>query len=234
MLNAEPKILILSLISGLIPSLLWLWFWRREDAKNPEPTGLLAIVFIVGMLTVLLVLPAQKMVQNLTLPHGWELIAWAGIEEILKFIMVFLIVSGTNQADEPTDWPIYLITVAVGFAGLENALFLLKPFAVGDTAVGLMTGELRFLGSTLLHTIASGTIGISMGLSFFISGFVRNLYIFMGIIIAITLHSAFNFFIIQNEGNNFLTVFSFLWVGAIIIMLIFEKLRRMNLLVNRK
>ena len=234
MTTNDPKIWGLALLSGIFPAVLWLWFWLREDRKNPEPKGLLMMVFIVGMATVMLVLPIQKAVQGFFLPSGWELIIWASTEELMKFMMVLLIVASTNQADEPTDWPIYLITVALGFAALENALFLLKPFALGQTAVGLLTGQLRFLGSTLLHTISSGVIGISMGLSFYISGFKRILYILMGVILAISLHSVFNFFIMKvgvNDGNYFLEVlkvFSFLWVVTIIVMLLFEKVRRMN------
>ena len=233
MITNDPKILGLAFLVGVIPSIFWLWFWLKEDQKNTEPKGLLAIVFIMGMVTVMLVLPIQKIIQGLNFSYEWELIAWASTEEILKFLMVLLVVANTNQADEPTDWPIYIITLALGFAALENILFLLKPLTVGNTAVGLLTGQLRFLGSTLLHTISSGIIGISMGLSFFISGFKRKIYIFMGIILAISLHSIFNFFIIEDGGSNFLKVFSFLWIGAIIVMLIFEKLRRMDLLINK-
>lgn len=234
MITNDPKIIGLAFVAGIIPSIFWLWFWLKEDQKNPEPKGLLTIVFIMGMVTVMLVLPIQKIIQSFSFPYEWELIAWASTEEILKFLMVLLIISNTNEVDEPTDWPIYIITLALGFAALENILFLLKPFALGNTAVGLLTGQLRFLGSTLLHTISSGIIGISMGLSFFISGFKRVLYILMGIILAISLHSVFNFFIIKNEGDNFLIVFSFLWVGAIVVMLVFEKLRRMDLLISTK
>ncbi len=232
MITSDPKILAIAFLGGIIPAILWLWFWLKEDRQNPEPKGLLALVFIMGMVTVMLVLPIQKIVQSFSFPYEWELIAWASIEEVVKFLIVLLVILNTNQADEPTDWPIYIITLALGFAALENTLFLLKPLALGDTIVGLLTGHLRFLGSTLLHTISSGIIGISMGLSFFIHGFKKYIYILTGIFLAIALHSAFNFFIMKNGGSDFLKVFSLLWIGAIIVMLLFEKLRRMNLSIN--
>lgn len=232
MITTDPKILGLAFISGIIPSLFWLWFWLKEDKKNPEPKGLLALVFIIGMATVMLVLPLQRAIKTFALPYELELTAWAAAEELLKFIMVLLIVSNTDQADEPMDWPIYLMTTALGFAALENMLFLLKPFMLGNTVVGLLTGQLRFLGSTLLHTVASGVIGIAMGLSFYLPSFKKKLYISAGVILAIALHTIFNFFIMKNEGIDFLKVFAFLWVGAIMVMLIFEKLRRMNLSIN--
>lgn len=233
MLFSDPKTLLLVIISGIAPAFLWLVFWLREDKDNPEPKGLLAIVFIMGVASVWLVLPIQQMIQKLGFPSMWELTAWAGAEEIVKFVTVWLIVSNTEQADEPTDWPIYLITVALGFAALENILFLIKPFSVGETAVALLTGQLRFLGSTLLHTVTSGAIGISMGLSFYMSGFKQTIYVTVGVAVAIILHSVFNFFIIQSEGGEILKALSFLWVSTIIVFLLFEKLRRMNLSTNK-
>jgi hypothetical protein len=58
--------------------------------------------------------------------------------------------------------------------------------------------------------------------------FERKWHLFVGFLIAITLHSAFNFFIIRNDGNDFLKVFAFLWVVTIIVLLLFEKVRRMS------
>ena len=154
------------------------------------------------------------------------------IEEYVKYLPVKFLIEKRGEFDEPVDAMIYMMTAALGFAALENALFLLKPFTLGNTAVGLLTGQLRFLGSTLLHTISSGTIGISMGLSFYMGGLTKKLYVLMGIVAAIALHSAFNFFIIQNEGGSILKVLAFLWIGAIMVMLLFEKLRRMNPKIN--
>ncbi|KKR70570.1 MAG: hypothetical protein UU13_C0003G0014 [Candidatus Nomurabacteria bacterium GW2011_GWB1_40_7] len=229
-LASNPKILILAFLGGIIPSFLWLWFWMKEE-ENPEPKGLLAIVFIMGMLAVAIVLPVQKLIQSYVGSQGIELILWASAEEILKYLAVLIILYKTNYADEPVDWPIYLITAALGFAALENAFFLIKPFFANETTslVAIASlGQLRFLGSTLLHTVSSGTIGIAMGLSFYMEKWKKKWYLFIGFLVAIALHSVFNFFIIKNNGNDFLKVFAFLWVVTIIIMLLFEKVRRMS------
>ncbi|MEK7190280.1 MAG: PrsW family glutamic-type intramembrane protease [Patescibacteria group bacterium] len=227
-LTSDPKILGLAFLGGIIPSLLWLWFWLKEDEENPEPMGLLAMVFVMGMLAVVAVLPIQKFIQaQISSPEG-QLILWASMEEILKYLAVLIILYKVSHANEPIDWPIYLITSALGFAALENALFLVKPLSVSGATVGLLTGYLRFLGSTLLHTVSSGTIGIAVGISFYMREWKRGLFLFFGFLVAIALHSAFNFFIIRNEGNDFLKVFAFLWVVTIIIMLLFEKVRRIS------
>jgi RsiW-degrading membrane proteinase PrsW (M82 family) len=121
----------------------------------------------------------------------------------------------------------YFIATALGFAAFENVLYLIKPLSVNDSIVGMLTGNLRFLGSTLLHAISSAMIGTALGLSFYIKRY-RATYFLIGIICAVVLHSIFNFFIMKGSGENFLSVFGFLWVVAIINILIFEKLKRMG------
>ena len=227
-LTTDPKILVLAFLGGLIPSLLWLWFWLREDDKHPEPKSILTVVFIMGMLAVIVVLPIQKFIQTNVSSSNLEIILWASVEEILKYLAVLTVLYKTNLAEEPIDWPIYLVTAALGFAALENTLFLLKLFPISGATVALLTGQLRFLGSTLLHTISSGMIGIAIGLSFFMKEWKKEWFLLVGFTIAITLHSTFNFFIISGSGSNFLRILAFLWVVTIIVMLLFEKVRRMS------
>ncbi len=224
----DPKTFFLALISGIIPSFFWFWFWLREDKEKPEPKGVIATIFITGMASVLFVLPIQKFIQNNIDSHNLQTILWASAEEIIKYLAVILILYKSNYIDKPIDWAIYLITAALGFAALENMMFLIKPFSLDQTIVGLLTGQLRFLGSTLLHSVASGMIGVALGLSFYKGENRKKWYLIFGMIVAITLHSLFNFFIIKNDGNDFYKVFAFLWVVTIIIMLLFEKLRRMS------
>lgn len=233
----SPLIIVLAFLVGIIPSLLWLWFWLKEQ-EEPEPMGLLAIVFIMGMIAVIIVLPIQKFIQSFVSSNEIDIVLWAATEEICKYLAVLIILYKTNYAEKPIDWPIYLITAALGFATLENALFLIKPFSALNDGASLLAvaslGQLRFLGSTLLHTISSGTIGIVIGISFYMDQWKKKWYLFGGFLVAIALHSIFNFFIIRNDGNDFLKVFAFLWVVTIIIMLLFEKVRRMSeqLLIN--
>ena len=229
LLTTDPKILCLAFFGGLIPSLLWLWFWLKEDEGHPEPKELLTIVFIMGMIAVIVVLPIQKFIQDHISSSNGQLVLWAAAEETLKYLAVLLVLCKTNNADEPIDWPIYLITAALGFAALENMLFLLKmfPLSIGTT-LSLSMGNLRFLGANLLHAISSGIIGIAIGISFYMERWEKNTFLFFGFIVAIALHSTFNFFIIRNNGNDFLKVLAFLWVVTIIIMLLFEKVRRIS------
>lgn len=225
----DPKILIMSFIGGIVPSLIWLGFWLRENKEKPEPKGILAVCFILGMISVILILPIQKFIQININSAITQIVGWASIEEIIKYLVVMLVLYKTEYLNKPIDWPIFLITTALGFAALENMLFLIKPISLGQATVGLLTGNLRFLGSTLLHAVSSGIIGIMAGLSFYIIDYKKKYYIIFGFIVAIALHSLFNFFIMKNSGSDILKTFAFLWVVTIINLLLFEKLRRMSL-----
>ena len=233
----DPKILGLAVLAGFAPALVWLWFWLRENKEKPEPRGVLLMCFIFGMVAVIFVVPVEKFIQAHVSGDVAQITGWAGVEELIKYLAVLLILGRTALIEEPIDWPIYLITAALGFAALENTFFLLKPLSLDGTTIGLLSNihsqfsiltQLRFLGSTLLHAVSSGLVGIALGLAFYAGTFTKKFSLIVGLACAITLHSAFNFFIIGSSGNNFLKVFGFLWVVTIINMLLLEKLRRMS------
>jgi len=232
--SQNPTAFILALIAGTIPAVLWLFFWLREDgAGKKEPAGLIFLTFAAGMLSVIFVLPVEKFISTFHQSQPVLITLWAASEEIFKYIAFAVIMTRSPYIDEPVDYAIYLMTAGLGFAALENGLYLIHPVAQSGTIVSFLTGNLRFLGSTLLHSVTSGIIGISVGLAFFRSRGTRTFFALIGIGAAIALHSVFNFFIMQKNGENFLQVFGFLWVVTIIIMLIFEKLRRMGAYVEQ-
>ena len=228
-LLSNPSTIPYAILVGVVPALLWLWFWMyQEDRDDPEPVILVIVAFILGAILVLVAMWMEKFSINFVKDNTMQIIVWAGIEEILKLIGVSLMIFGNNIIRRPIDYPMYFIATALGFAAFENVLYLIKPMSASNTIVGMLTGNLRFLGSTLLHAIASSMLGIALGLSFYLKQY-RVFYLLIGIICAIILHSVFNFFIMKGNGGNFLSVFGFLWVVAIINILIFEKLKRMTI-----
>jgi len=121
-----------------------------------------------------------------------------------------------------------MITVALGFAALENTLFLINPITDGSFVDTIINGNLRFLGATLLHTLSSATIGVMIALSFYRKKALKKVYVVYGLIMAILLHSLFNFFIMKGSGDKLLTIFVFVWIGIVILILLFEKIKRIR------
>lgn len=221
----------IALLGGLIPALFWLWFWLREDKERPEPYLLIALAFIGGMMVVPIALPMQQFACELynngvCQPPSLNLVfMWVIIEEVLKYAAALIIILWNRAVDEPIDTIIYMITIALGFAALENALFIFNPLSAGDIINSAHTGFFRFLGPTLLHVLASGTVGVFLALSFYKKTGKKLMFGMIGLFIAIVLHALFNFLIMDASGEAILGVFLFVWMGIIILFLIFEKVK---------
>ncbi len=214
----------IAFLAGLIPALFWLWIWLREDRAHPEPKALIATAFISGMLIVPLVLPLQEFAMERF--RGDNLVfVWVMIEEILKYSAALIVVLWNRAVDEPIDAIIYMITIALGFSALENTLFIYNPLLAGEYVDSFVTGNFRFLGATLLHVLASATVGISMALVYYKRSSIKIAVATFGLFIAIILHALFNFFIMGASGATILGVFMFVWMGVIVLFLIFEKVK---------
>src|SRR3989344_3451600 len=145
---SELTPILAGLAGGVLPALAWLWFWRREDAPHPEPRRLIALAFFAGMVTVALVIPLQKFVAPFLATQTLIFTAWSAIEEVMKFLVAKVTVLRCREDDEPIDPVIYMVAVALGFAAVENTLFLISPLS-GDTDLQtILTGYLRFVGGT--------------------------------------------------------------------------------------
>ncbi len=223
----ELSTVILAALGGIIPALIWVWFWNREDAKHPEPLPLIIAAFLIGMVAVAIVIPFQKIAA--TMLFGTPLVlAWAAIEEVIKFLLAYFTVLAHKANDEPVDALIYVITIALGFAAAENALFLIEPISTSGFVDSVLTGNFRFLGATLLHVLASSLVGIALGLSFYKSHLTKFIYGAIGLILAIALHGLFNFLILRSTGGELIQVFSIVWGGLIVLLLAFEKVKRIR------
>jgi RsiW-degrading membrane proteinase PrsW (M82 family) len=220
----ESTYFAIAFLSGLIPALFWVWFWLREDSRKPEPFFLIAISFIAGMAVVPIALPLQKVAIDLY--SGLDvMIVWVVVEELMKYAVALAIIFWNREVDEPIDMVIYMVVLALGFAALENALFIFNPLIAGDYLGSALTGGFRFLGATLLHVLASGTVGVFLALAYYKPKIVQVLAGTFGLFMAIVLHALFNFFIMGASGGTILTVFLFVWMGIIILFLLFEKIK---------
>lgn len=216
------------LLTGVIPTLLWLFFWLREDRFQPEPRGLLVLTFIAGVISVFLILPLEQFVKTLGVEGTEKILIFAAAEELIKFGVVFMIDFNSSYLDEPIDYAIYLITGALGFATAENVLFLLEPSLQQDISFVIETGTLRFLGASILHSILAALLGLIIGFVFYKSRSTKLMFTVLGLGIVIILHTFFNYFIIKYIAiNGFLTL-GILWLVTLFIIAMFERVRRVN------
>ncbi len=223
-----PTMLFVALLGGILPSVFWLWFWLKEDDIHPEPRGLIILSFLVGMLATALAYPIEKFIAEHVNGSDFTLLSlWAVTEEALKFIGIYLIALRTKYFDEPIDAVIYFMTIALGFAALENTMFLFNPLGNGDAMATLLLGNFRFIGATLLHVAASGFVGVMLALSFYEVRAKRVVASLIGLFGAVILHTLFNFSIIMSEGTYLYQIFVALWIFVIGILFFCEKIKRL-------
>lgn len=221
----DTLVALLTVLGGILPALIWLTFWLLEDRCEPEPKKYIFLSFIAGMAAVIIVLPMEKSITPF-LSGTLLLIAWVAIEEIWKFIAAYVGALHANVFDEPLDAVIYMVTTALGFSAMENIFFLWGPAHNYDILRTLVTGDLRFMGATLVHTISSVTIGLALAYAFNKSAKVKKIAAFVGVVLAISLHTLFNFFILNEGGGATFWIFLCVWVGIIASLLLVERIKQ--------
>lgn len=145
-------------VSAVVPSLLLLWYFHSRDAY-PEPGRAIWLTFGLGVLstipTVLVVLPVTALLRDLTHPFytgaSRAFLAAAMPEEFFKFIVVSYYCARQHHFDEPVDGLVYGVAASLGFATLENVLYV----AQGGLSVALLRG--------VTAVPAHATLGAIMG-----------------------------------------------------------------------
>ena len=240
LINFQP--LIIAFLGGLLPSLVWLWFWQRQDRECPEPTGLIVLSFVAGMVVVYFVFPLQKLVYG-AMPYITPLVnnlvgqfstfiipsdtiqitLWSFIEEFAKYATVFFIAFKSRHFNEPVDAIVYMLTAALGFTAMENTLYILKDLAQSGTIDTVLNGDLRFIGATIVHTISSALVGIALALSFYAPRFIKLFAVIIGVASATLLHAYFNLTIMSTNGTlSTLQVFSRFWIAMVVVIILIK------------
>jgi RsiW-degrading membrane proteinase PrsW (M82 family) len=232
----NPTQLLYGIVAGLVPPLLWLWFWLKENNLHPEPRATLAKCFLYGMAGVFVALLFQWLTAPLfaAADNFHRYIVWAAIEEIVKFGVVFFVAFGGFRAakskmDEPIDAMIYMITAALGFAALENVLFMLGTVSDSNLTSVLIVGDMRFIGAILVHVVSSAMVGFMVAASFYCARSLKVIACLVGLAMATALHSAFNLSIISSTSVDTLKVFAWVWGAVVILIIIFEEIKGLEI-----
>lgn len=220
----DSAVLLLAMLGGILPALLWLGFWLMEDKCEPEPKRYLVFTFAAGALMVFVALYMERQAA-LYWSGPMLLLIWSAIEEILKFGAAYFVALRAQVFDEPLDAVVYMITAALGFAAFENTLFLMSPLGDGDLLKTIITGDLRFIGATLLHSLSSATVGLALAYAFYKSPAQKYLAASIGLVLAVALHALFNFFILGSGGGATFWVFLAIWFGIVGLLFMTERIK---------
>jgi protease PrsW len=246
LLDPNIKLILFATLGGFLPAFIWLWFWLKEDTRRPEPIHLIVRTFLIGGLFIFLAFILQKTLLSLysdadtfvgtlsqpenTLAYFWLVIPtlalWSLVEEVVKYLAAAISAFSNLHFDEPIDSMIYMITSAIGFAAIENTLFLVQVLTHENVSYFVLTGNLRFLGATVVHIVSSAIVGGFLSLAYCGSWPKRIFYLTVGIVVATSLHALFNFFIIISDSAQMFKIFLALWLVAIFVIYFFEKVKQ--------
>lgn len=232
--------IILYLIFGVLPSISWLAYYLRKDV-HPEPKRMILKVFFWGCLITIPVFCVQiglsslwdKIDINPLLRHlvYWFLII-ALSEELFKYLVVRVKAMNSPDLDEPLDIMLYMVIAALGFAAVENILYLFAPSGAMSFSQlvnrTLVVDFIRFIGATFLHTLSSAVIGYAMAISF-CEVKRKRMVLAAGIIVAVGLHGLYDFSIMTLGGYaKFAIPVVVIITLAFLVFSGFEKLKEMK------
>lgn len=161
--------LYLVILAALAPVAVALLYVFRKDSLQPEPTTQLAKAFGFGVLSVFLsfvfsfplseILGAEIDEEEYSTILDALADAFFGAaipEEVAKLIMLWLLLRTNRFFDEKFDGIIYAVFISMGFAALENVMYLFEGLEDGSWVI---TGIVRALFSIPGHFLFAVLMG---------------------------------------------------------------------------
>jgi RsiW-degrading membrane proteinase PrsW (M82 family) len=205
------KLGVLTVIAAAAPSLFLLTFFYLKDRYEREPLTHILMAFGLGLYSMI---AAQGMA---TTAEGWISADWlaAGseaarlvdafvlsgfIEELAKWVVLVMAIYHWDEFDEPLDGVVYGVAVALGFATLENFLFVLR--------LGLGVAWQRALFAVPAHALFGATMGYYAGRAKFTRG--RALWLDRGLCLAMptVFHGLYDYALHHGLGARIWVVIS--------------------------
>lgn len=187
---------------ALAPIVAIATFIYLKDEYDREPLRHLFVSFVLGGLSVIpaiiievsfaVFFPENNL--NVVKTLIWAFIIVAGAEELSKFVMLKYYAFKLKEFDEPFDGIVYGVMVSLGFAAVENILYVSE----GGATVAI----LRMFTAVPAHA----SFGVVMGYYFGLAWQDKKnawRYKLRGLITAMILHGTYDFFLFQENYPAF-------------------------------
>ncbi len=189
--------LLLVILAAVAPALGLLYFIYNKDSLQREPVPELLKAFGYGMLSVFASLLVSAPLMGLgVVPAMPETVGehlrvaffGAGLpEELAKFVLLMLFLRRCRYFDEYTDGIVYAACVGLGFAALENIMYLIQNFQ--DWAA---VGAMRALFSVPGHFCFAVVMGYYYAKACFDHPSARTRNLCLAILLPMLLHGCFD------------------------------------------
>lgn len=213
---------LLVLIFSLVPTLLLVAFVLYTDRKNREPVKNVVLCLLSGILTI----SVAGYFENLVMPYFSNNIIltfiWAFIEELSKIAIFFLFIFDNKHYDDIYDGIVYMMLIALSFAGLENIMYAFSESTINDS---ISLALMRDFTTVPLHVICGIVIGYFMSLGSFSKSKDKKIINFsLAIVVPSLIHGSFNFLMnflgnLKIDYNNSIQVLLFEILPLLVIMI---------------
>jgi RsiW-degrading membrane proteinase PrsW (M82 family) len=156
--------LAITVPAAVVPSLVLLWYFHSKD-KYPEPASVVWMTFGLGVLSIIPVLlmafPMVLVLSQLGARDPYLIgisdafLTAAVPEEACKLAVLLLYSARRSAFDEPMDGLVYGVAASLGFATLENILYVASG--------GLPTALARALTAVPGHAMLGAIMGYYVG-----------------------------------------------------------------------
>lgn len=185
---------LLSVLLAIVPAVVLMFFVIGKDKRQPEPPAQLARAFAFGMFSVLVTFGISYVI-NLFVDYGELSIMgqlgmafWGAAipEEAAKFFMLWLVLHRNKYFDEHFDGIVYAVMVGLGFAMVENILYMNNYFNTW-----LSVGMQRAILAVPAHYAFAVFMGYYYSLAYFSPRHSRRYYI-LALCVPILLHGVYD------------------------------------------
>ena len=190
---------LLLFLAAVLPAVLLVWFFHARDTF-PEPPRILWTTFALGCASIVpavlagvIVEPAIGATGAVSIAAVQAFVIAALCEESSKLAVLLGYSFRRSEFDEPMDGIVYGATVSLGFAALENVLYVLD----GGFALAVARGVLSVPG----HATYGAVMGYYVGRARFDRA-NRARLIGLGLLAAVMLHGFYNFpLMLMGDGD---------------------------------
>ncbi len=186
--------------AAVLPAVLLVWFFHARDTF-PEPARVLWTTFALGCASIVpavlagvIVEPAMAATDLVSIAALQAFVVAALCEESSKLAVLLFYSFRRSEFDEPMDGIVYGATVSLGFAALENVLYVMN----GGLAIAVLRGLLSVPG----HATYGAVMGYYVGRARFDREH-RVRLIGRGLLAAVMLHGFYNFpLMLMGDGGE--------------------------------
>lgn len=200
------------LTAALAPGLSLLTYLYLRDKYEAEPIHMVLKVFLIGIFLVVPIMVLQRGVE-IWLGEGNFVMAFiqsSGVEEFIKWFVLFHLLYNHTEFDEPYDGILYAGALSLGFATTENLLYSI--FMPADFSAMLLRALLPVSGHMLFGVIMGYYLGRA---KFSASRSKKRIYLLFSLIIPLILHGLYDWIIVSREHDWIFAIVPFmilLWV----------------------